>query len=313
MKNLRSFEDFVNEEINENHNINEGKVPGSLHTELKSYTKSELTPKALANVPNLNKGSVKTLIDSTYTLGEDTLYLYGIYSGNRNPAFFEDIINKGFSSYENAYIQLNNQDGVPILLYVTLNKNTKDPEIGDTHSRHSISVRLPLNKLQAYYTLNGEDIIKAFHELLTQTIDKFQNDLQERLNSFKTQLKAYVIPIGVVNIPSGATMYDWSIYEYPSSYVFLSDAMGGHLLYASQDTFKVGDTVRLYGNDNNRDLGKTGNILDMSPCVKEDVIKMLLKHDYDYRSARAFQAKSSKRKLSTSYSVKGTEYLYGGK
>jgi hypothetical protein len=308
MKNLRTYEQFVNESID--NTLNEGKVPGTLHTELKSYTKSELTPKALANVPNLNKGSLKTFTDSTYTLGKDTLYLYGIYSGSRNTSFIESIITSGFSSNNSVYLQLNNQDGVPLLLYIRLFKDVKEPEIREGYSLHSIDMYLPLMKLQAYYTLNGEDIMKAFQELLTQAIDKLQNELQERLDTLKKQLKAYVLPIGVVNIPSGATMYDWSIYDYPSSYVYLSDAMGGHLLYASKDSFEIGDKVRLFGNDNNRDLGKTGTILDMSPCVKEDVISMLLKHDYDYRAARPFQAKSSKRKLSTSYSVKGTEYLY---
>lgn len=123
-------------------------------------------------------------------------------------------------------------------------------------------------------------------------------------------LKATVISIGVINITTGKTMYDWSIYDHAHSHVFLTNR--GFLLYASPDTFKVGDVIKeLRDNDSLRKVimpAGTPTIVDSSPCVKDDVLAMLKRNGYDYYPIRAFRARpKGNRKLSTSYSVKGTD------
>jgi hypothetical protein len=132
------------------------------------------------------------------------------------------------------------------------------------------------------------------------TINQFKNHLNEN-----KQLEAYAISIGVINILTGKTMYDWSIYDNSNSYVYYT---GSNLLYAVEGTFEIGDNVLLKNNDTNRKINNY-TIVDSCKCIKDDVINMLLKHGYDYRPARAFKKKQFDRKLMTSFSIKGVKNI----
>ena len=121
------------------------------------------------------------------------------------------------------------------------------------------------------------------------------------------KLKAWVISVGVVNMTTGKTMYDWSIYENEhSGYAFLT--AHGSLLFGTKDTFNPNDEVLLIGNDSLRKLHKT-TIIDSSSRNKEELLAMLKKHNYDYYPIKAFTPRAkNNRKLGTSYSIKGTDY-----
>lgn len=114
--------------------------------------------------------------------------------------------------------------------------------------------------------------------------------------------KAMVIAVGVVNIPSGITAHKWSIYENKGLHAFLCH---DYLLFGTPTSLDIGDDVELISNDTNRRLGKTDIVKDSAPCVKEELLAMLLKHGFDYYPARAFQKKRFNNKLRTSYSIKG--------
>lgn len=118
-------------------------------------------------------------------------------------------------------------------------------------------------------------------------------------------LNASVLSIGVINITTGKTKYDWSIYEQPDAVVYLA---GNRLLFAAPGTFNIGDKVTMFDNDSGRKVkwGSDMTIKDMSNCIQEDVINMLFKNEYDYRPKRAFVKSKWSRKLETSFSVKGT-------
>lgn len=146
-----------------------------------------------------------------------------------------------------------------------------------------------LNKLEEHY---------PFLESISEDT---KNMTKER------NFKVWVIAIGVINIQNGKTDFDWSIYDYPDGVVYLTNDR--NLLYASPDTFKIGDKYNLYSNDGNRNLSREGTIIDKSHCIKENVIEMLLKNEYDYRILKAFKKKKFSRKLRTSYSVKGHDYM----
>ena len=126
-----------------------------------------------------------------------------------------------------------------------------------------------------------------------------------------SKLKAMVLSVGVVNMTTGKTQYDWSIYENQGLQAFLIQAPSHFLLFGAKESFKIGDEVDLISNDSNRRLGKTGAIKDIATCTKEELLPMLLKHGFDYYPSRPFQKKkgsSSFRgpaKLTTSFSVKG--------
>jgi hypothetical protein len=115
--------------------------------------------------------------------------------------------------------------------------------------------------------------------------------------------KLYVLAIGVVNIPTGKTMYDWSIYDHPAGHTpTVSLTNQNSLLYGGGG--EIGEEVELRGNDSQRLLGKH-KIVDNCKCTKEELMAMLKKHGYDYYPLRPFAARAkSNRKLKTSYSVK---------
>ena len=116
-------------------------------------------------------------------------------------------------------------------------------------------------------------------------------------------LKADVLGIGVINITSGKTMYDWSIYDWPEGCVYLTSS--NRILYASPETFQIGDNVTLIGNDSRRKLQEV-TVVDVCKCVYSEVVEMLWKHEMDYKPKRAFAKARWSKKLQSSYSVKGT-------
>lgn len=125
-------------------------------------------------------------------------------------------------------------------------------------------------------------------------------------------LKAWVISIGIINITTGMTGHDWSIYDQTPtvhSSVFLTNR--GFLLVAAHDTFQKGDVLKdIRDNDSLRKVSMASGaaIVDIAPCIKEEVLAMLKRNGYDYYPIKAFRARpKGNRKLSTSYSVKGTD------
>lgn len=130
-------------------------------------------------------------------------------------------------------------------------------------------------------------------------------------NSFlneSNQGDIFVISLGVINIQSGKTKYDWSIYDDENegkevkTSVYLTN--GGSLLYASTGTFKDGDIVNLRYNDSRRLIASNVTIKGSCPCIKDEVVKFLYDNGYDYRVKRAFTKSHFSRKLGTSFSVK---------
>lgn len=127
-----------------------------------------------------------------------------------------------------------------------------------------------------------------------------------QFKTIRVMKKVFVLSVGIVNMTTGKTMYDWSIYENPGTYAFLTT--GGYLLFGVENSLQIGDNVDLIGNDSNRRLSKKHQIVAISKATQEDLLKMLKENDYDYYPIKAFRKRaSSNRKLSTSYSIKGIQ------
>ena len=130
-------------------------------------------------------------------------------------------------------------------------------------------------------------------------------DLKESVLT-ENQLTASVISVGIINMTNGKTAHGWSIYENKGLYAFLTS--GNYLLLATKDSFKVGDEVELIGNDSGRRLSKKHKIVDISECIKDELLKMLKSNGFDYSPLRAFKARpAGNKKLQTSFSVKGIQ------
>lgn len=118
-------------------------------------------------------------------------------------------------------------------------------------------------------------------------------------------MKIAVLSVGVINIPTGKTQYDWDIYSNSGLHAYLTN--GGYLLLGRKDCLSINDTYDLIGNDSNRRLSKVGRIIDMKSCEdKDEFIQWLKSHNYDYTPIKAFRKRPvSNKKLFTSYSIKG--------
>ena len=82
----------------------------------------------------------------------------------------------------------------------------------------------------------------------------------------------YVLSIGIVNILTGKTMYDWSIYDHVGGHVpTVSLTRNGSLLYGGGG--EIGADIELRGNDSQRLLGKD-QIVDNCPSTKDEVLAM---------------------------------------
>ena len=120
----------------------------------------------------------------------------------------------------------------------------------------------------------------------------------------ESQLKASVLSVGIINMTNGKTAHGWSIFDSKLTAYLTS---GGYLLLAAPGTFKVNDSVELIGNDTGRRLSKNHTIVGESPTDKDELLKFLKSHNFDYYPLRSFKARpAGNKKLQTSYSVKGT-------
>lgn len=113
-----------------------------------------------------------------------------------------------------------------------------------------------------------------------------------------------VIAIGVVNITTGKTAHDWSIYENPGLWASLTS--GGYLIFGGGGGEKTGSTYELIANDSRRNLNKRGEIISSHSCEdKESFIQWLKSFGYDYTPIRAYTKRpAGNKKLSTSYVLK---------
>jgi hypothetical protein len=129
-------------------------------------------------------------------------------------------------------------------------------------------------------------------------------DLKESVLN-ESQIKASVLSVGIINMTNGKTAHGWSIFDSKLTAYLTS---GNYLLLAAPGTFKVNDSVDLIGNDTNRRLSKNHTIVGESPTDKDELLKFLKSHNFDYYPLRAFKSRpAGNKKLQTSYSVKGTQ------
>lgn len=113
-----------------------------------------------------------------------------------------------------------------------------------------------------------------------------------------------VISVGVINIPSGNTMYDWSIYDNVGMCGYLTDL--GFLILGAAGSLEIGDEFDLINDQTRRRLSKTGKVISTHSCDSKDLfIKWLRDNRYDYTPIKSFKSRAShNRKLSTSYVLK---------
>lgn len=303
MKNIPSYNEFVNESF-----LNESKA-APLVPSIKGY-KSDFSPGAIKKIEGeVNKSAIKEFKKLKIKSGKSTFTFRGFFDWY--PEFFAntyDLIvgNAGRSSTE---FQFNDADGVPVTGSLTISDKLKTDikEREGLGATKKVIVEINSDEIKAEFYTNGKDIISAIKTIFIKLTDKDKIffDIAEET---KKQLKVNAISIGSINIQSGKTQYGWSIYDSKGSEVYL---VANRLLYAAKGTFEIGDIVSCFDNDSGRSLELvSAEITDIATAKKDDVVDMLAKNGYDYSVAKPFKKKKSDKKLNTSYSVKGVEFMY---
>ena len=125
------------------------------------------------------------------------------------------------------------------------------------------------------------------------------------------KLDAFVISVGVINPAVGkTTAFGNDNYDFYEAFGEGGEAylVNGSLLFGAKGSLKVDDMVQLRANDSQRKSGYPNRVEDVAPVVKEELMAMLKRNKYDYTPLRAFRARpEGNRKLSTCYSIKGTQ------
>ena len=144
-----------------------------------------------------------------------------------------------------------------------------------------------------------------------KNLQSYDQYLNEAVKHKHKGLIVYVLSIGMVNIQSGKTKYNWSIYDDKnvSIYICGDGTRASFLLYGAKGSLDIGDNITLIGNDTQRKVDKT-TIIDICDNDKDTLITLLYdKYKMDYKLKRAFQKATYPWKLRTSFSIKGVELI----
>lgn len=116
-------------------------------------------------------------------------------------------------------------------------------------------------------------------------------------------MEVFVLSIGVININTGKTQYDWSIYDDKPEITNLYHCKEGFLIRGAKGSLEIGDSVIMRNNDTRRKLG-CATIDKVLPVTREELIDGLYELGYDYKPKRAFKKSAFKKKLRTSFTLK---------
>lgn len=162
----------------------------------------------------------------------------------------------------------------------------------------------------------------------------FEEYINETRGEAAADYTVYAIPCGKMNVNTGKTKFDWSVFDNGEDSVIVilgyhsdrdnKDKANGAFLYgaaSTKDDLKVGDKIVVKDNDSRKKLsgagayGKDGSIIvvDIIPATKVEMDKACKKYDYFSREVTSFKNGDvnvvSKKwaNLGQVYSIKGIE------
>lgn len=248
MKNLQSFEEFVNEGLD------------NLVTEMKT-----LSP---ANVKKyeLNKNSIKALKNWSYKI-EDLYFKFidvdEYWNKNYDPTFIEFL--KGTSNYSD-YINFDiNGEKFEILI----SYDDKFSPGFNVSSRNATTIGIKYSEYLIYIG-EVEDKIDGFVKLLDYVFKKYGKDIAKYYKPKLNLPNLYVIPVGGIAPATGKTPHGWSIFDNPTAVLgILSN--GSAVINASG--MKIGDKYKLMDDQKRKEISKEVEIVDLVPCNYDEFLK----------------------------------------
>lgn len=253
MKNLKTFEEFINESIEP---INEYKTFSPAN--IKEY--------------GINKSSLDKLKKWSFKINDLDIKFVEIedyYNKNFIPAIFVflDIRQDRYNMYpdRSGYIIISvNGENFRIQI-------EKKPSKLGFYEEYDL-IRLGIKETEfAKYILAEEDKIEGLINLLTDMFKTYAKEFEELISTKIGLPSLHVIRVGEVAPATGKTPHGWSIYDQPTSVIGMFGNSGG--FYAAANTFKVGDKFKVFDDQNGKLLWKEVTIKEIVPCNYDSFVR----------------------------------------
>jgi hypothetical protein len=281
MKNLRTFEQFVNESFNQE----------------KLFEKKELSP---ANIKayNANKNSVAKLKNWSYKLKDIEVKFKDLEYYSDKPLFF-DFLNTGnglYNSSNTGFYMYFDIAGLIVKSQIMCNKDKLDVHFYDHNNGIDFSIK-KLNFLQ--YIDENEDKVLGFIDLLDFLFKNFESEIYEFISGKIGLETLYVIKAGEIAPATGKTGHGWSIYDYPDG--VLGATKYGMMLWNAKG-FNVGDKFKILDDQTHKLIANEVEIIDLVPATYKDFV------EYSRRNGREIPVAPFKKQTGrgryTLYSIK---------
>lgn len=280
MKNIKSFEDFVNESIEP---INE----------LKTFSP--------ANVKeyDINKSSLAALKKWSYKIDDIEIKFVDVeeyWSKGITPYFIqflkEKVASAGFTKFT--------VNGEETAIRIAYNGNNK-PGVHAAERPYVGFMEAEINKSD-FLKFIGEvdDKIAGFIKLLDHLFKTYEKEIREFYSGLLNLNTLHVIPVGDIAPTTGKTPHGWSIFDQPTS--VLGILKNGRYAVISAADMKIGDKFKLVDDQKRKEIQKEVEIVDLIPCNYDAYNKYCKSKGYEV-PVGAFQKQTGEGRIYL-YSIK---------
>lgn len=247
MKNLRTFEQFVNENAEA------------------LFEKKELSP---ANIKtyNANKNSAKALKNWSIKLKDYTVKFNDLEYYGTNSEFFEFINNVNNTKHIDHFsVRVND---VVISIPISRKNNKSEIKFDSVYLPHIHFDIKDLEYLQ--YIDENEDKILGFIDLLNYLFKKYENEIYDFVDEKLNLQTLYVIKAGEIAPATGKTGHGWSIYDNPDG--ILGICKGTRKALWTANEMKVGDKFKLLDDQTHKVVSNEVEIEALIPATYKDYV-----------------------------------------
>jgi hypothetical protein len=241
MKNIQSFEDFVNE----------GKL----------FEKKTFSP---ANIKeyDVNKNSVNALKSWSYKIKDiEIKFTDSEYFGNK-PDFFDFVNGTGRSLW---YTRFKCGD---LDLNVTFDRWKNSLSI-KLEANNYINFEIDENTFLRYVKLNDDKII-GFIDLLNFLFNKYSNEIYKYLSDKSGLQTLYVIKAGDISPSTGKTQHGWSIYDKTA----VLGVTKNQAIFYNAEGMKVGDKFKIVDDQSHKLIFDEIEIIELVPTTYKDFVNL---------------------------------------
>jgi hypothetical protein len=274
MKNLKTFEQFVNESFNKE----------------KTFEKKELSP-ANIKAHDANKNSVAKLKNWSYKLKDITAKFRDMEYYGADSDFFNFLGNNFNLNY--LFLDIGDTN-----MRITI--SAKHEKLSVEYNASSNSIWFNIKQSHFFQYISGnEDKVLGFIDLLDFLFKNFESEIYGFASGKMNQETLYVIKAGEIAPATGKTGHGWSIYDYSDG--ILGAAKNGIMLLNAKG-MKVGDKFKILDDQTQKVLFNEVEIVALIPTTYQDFV------EYSRRDGREIPVgrfnKQTGRGRYTLYSIK---------